>query len=260
MPENVIAVPAPEVSSGAEIAAPTQLVDAHAVADMSVIGMFMQASPLVKIVMIVLLFSSVWCWAIIFDKLIRFKALNFKTNKFERAFWSGDMLENLFNRLKSVADHPMAMIFVAGMYEWQESQKSRSETGKVRDYTLKIGIKERIFQAMSVVRSREMDKLERHLGVLATVGSTAPFVGLFGTVWGIMSSFQSIAIMKNTSLAIVAPGIAEALLATAIGLFAAIPAVIFYNKFTNDLSRFANKLDEFSEEFSAIISRELDER
>lgn len=260
MADNIAAVPTPGVDSGGEIAAPTALMDAASVQDMSLLGMFLQAGPVVKIIMLVLLLASFWCWAIIFDKLIRLKALKIKTAKFERDFWSGDMLENLFNRVKTAADHPMAMIFVAGMNEWQESQKTRAEASSSKDFSLKVGIKERIFQAMSVARNRELDKLERNLGVLATVGSNAPFVGLFGTVWGIMTSFHSIALMKNTSLAVVAPGIAEALLATAIGLFAAIPAAIFYNKFTNDLTRFSNTLDGFSEEFSAIISRELDER
>lgn len=246
MTDNISAVPTPNVDA-------IELAGTVPAIDMSILGMFMQADIIVKSVILVLLFASFWSWAIIFDKTMTFKILKSKTEKFESSFWSGDLLEDLYNRIKQHADHPMAMIFVAAMYEWKipgPAEKSRLE--------MKVGLKERIFQAMTLSRNQAMDKLERNLGFLATVGSTAPFVGLFGTVWGIMNSFQSIAMMKNTSLTVVAPGIAEALFATAVGLFAAIPAVIFYNKFSNDLNRFVHKLDDFAGEFSAIISRELD--
>ena len=221
--------------------------------DLSMLGLFFQADIIVKSVMLMLLFASVWCWAIIFNKYTRFKMLKHQTAKFEENFWSGDMLEHLYERVKQSADHPMAMVFVAGMTEWMTNDVQR-----VGGHALQIGLKERIQQAMSVARNRSIERLEQGLSFLATVGSTAPFVGLFGTVWGIMNSFQSIAATKNTSLAVVAPGIAEALFATAIGLFAAIPAVILYNKFSNDLNRFASKIDDFAQEFSAILSRELD--
>lgn len=224
--------------------------------DMSMFGLFLQADFIVKSVMLMLLFASVWCWTIIFNKYARFKILKHQTAKFEESFWSGDMLENLYERIKSKADHPIAMIFVAGMHEWMTNDMQRN--GMQNTQAIKIGLKERIGQAMGVARNRGVEKLEQGLSFLATVGSTAPFVGLFGTVWGIMNSFQSIAMTKNTTLAVVAPGIAEALFATAVGLFAAIPAVIFYNKFSNDLNRFASKLEDFCQEFSAILSRELD--
>jgi biopolymer transport protein TolQ len=221
--------------------------------DLSMLGLFFQADFIVKSVMLMLILASIWCWAIIFNKYTRFKILKRNTAKFEESFWSGDMLEHLYERVKQSADHPIAMVFVAGMTEWMTHDMQR-----VGGQSLRIGLKERIQQAMSVARNRSIEKLEQGLSFLATVGSTAPFVGLFGTVWGIMNSFQSIAASKNTSLAVVAPGIAEALFATAIGLFAAIPAVIFYNKFSNDLNRFASKVDDFAQEFSAILSRELD--
>lgn len=221
--------------------------------DLSMLGLFLQSDIIVKSVMLMLIFASVWGWAIIFNKYTRFKMLKRQTAKFEESFWSGDMLEHLYERIKQKADHPMAVVFVAGMTEWMTNDMQRT-SGRA----LHVGLQERIGQAMSVARNRSIERLEQGLSFLATVGSTAPFVGLFGTVWGIMNSFQSIAASKNTSLAVVAPGIAEALFATAIGLFAAIPAVIFYNKFSNDLNRFASKLDDFAQEFSAILSREMD--
>lgn len=240
-------------------AVPTAAVDAVQTAgnvsaiDMSITGMFMEADIIVKAVILLLFAASFWSWAIIFSKVLSFRNIKSKTDKFEGAFWSGDLLEDLYERIKHHADHPMAQIFVAGMYEWKlpsPQEKSRQE--------MKVGLKERILQSMSLARNKAMDDLERNLGFLATVGSTAPFVGLFGTVWGIMNSFQSIAALKNTTLTVVAPGIAEALFATAAGLFAAIPAVIFYNMFSNDLNRLSNRLDDFVSEFGSIISRELD--
>jgi biopolymer transport protein TolQ len=222
------------------------------VPDMSILGMFAQADIVVKIVMFILLLASFWCWAIVFDKFLMYRSVRSKMGVFEKAFWSGELLEELYERIKNMADHPMALIFVAAMHEWKMHASRRN------DQTLKVGIKERIFQSMVLVKNQQMDKLEKNINFLATVGSTAPFVGLFGTVWGIMHSFTSIAAMQNVTLAVVAPGIAEALLATAIGLFAAIPAVIFYNKFTNDLGSMNNRLDDFAGEFGAILSRELD--
>lgn len=247
MVEKIEAVPTPKVDSvdlGGSV---------NQVIDLSIVGMFSNADIVVQSVILILFASSFWSWAIIIEKSLTTKLLNRKTERFEKAFWSGDLLEDLYDKVKDKADHPMAMIFASAMYEWKipsAEEKARLE--------LKVGLKERIFQAMTLARNQAMSKMEKNLGFLATVGSTAPFVGLFGTVWGIMHSFQSIAAMKNTSLVVVAPGIAEALFATAVGLFAAIPAVIFYNKFSNDINRFSNKLDDFAGEFGAIISRELD--
>lgn len=241
----------------------SQAVEATAVAgvvhatDMSLFGMFMQADIVVKLVIISLFLASLWSWAIIFEKWMRFKKVRFQANRFEHAFWSSDALDVFYDKVKKKKlDHPMAEVFSAAMEEWQENQDSKS--GK-RESSLKIGIRERIAQMMSVARNREVEELEKGLGFLATVGSTAPFVGLFGTVWGIMNSFQSIALTKNTTLAVVAPGIAEALFATAIGLLAAIPAVVAYNRFSGELSQIDGQLDDFSTEFTALVSRQLDE-
>ncbi len=222
--------------------------------DLSFWGLFMQADAVVKGVMIMLIFASIWSWAIIFDKWILFKSIKGKTNNFEKSFWSGQSLENLFERIKGRENHPIALVFTSAMQEWQ----ARNIRDISANHNLRASTKERIHQAMQVASSKSMDKLEKNLTFLATVGSSAPFIGLFGTVWGIMVSFQSIAISKNTTLAVVAPGIAEALLATAFGLAAAIPAVIFYNKFAGEVNRVANNLDDFSNELGAIISRELD--
>jgi biopolymer transport protein TolQ len=249
-----VAVPTPKV--GAEELATALDVPSAAVSgslDFSIWGMFWDADIVVKLVIFILLAASFWCWAIIFEKLITVRNIRQKIGGFEKSFWSGELLEELYERIKNTADHPMALVFVAAMQEWKMQDLS-----KRNDKELKVGLKERIFQAMYLVRNQEMDKLERNTSFLATVGSTAPFVGLFGTVWGIMNSFAAIAAMQNITLVTVAPGIAEALFATAIGLFAAIPAVIFYNKFTNDMNAISSKLDDFSSEFGAILSRELD--
>jgi len=220
--------------------------------DFSFFGMFWQADFIVQGVMIILLGASVWCWAIIWDKRKRLKQVKASADQFESEFWSGNSLEDLYERTRHSADHPLAMIFVSAMREWQRS--SAGSTGKIA-----MGTQERIYRVMQVTVSREMERLEHYLSVLATVGSTAPFVGLFGTVWGIMNSFQSIASSNNSSLAVVAPGIAEALAATAMGLVAAIPAVVAYNYLSNDLGRYANRLEGFAEEFGTILSRQMDE-
>ena len=219
--------------------------------DFSLWGMFAQADWIVQSVMIILLLSSVWCWAIIVDKVRRIRRISAQADQFDAEFWSGNSLEDLFDRVRRNPDHPMAMLFVAAMKEWQ---RSVSGTGKIA-----MGVQDRLYRVMRVTVSREMEGLESYLSFLATVGSTAPFVGLFGTVWGIMNSFQSIAVTHNSSLAVVAPGIAEALFATAMGLVAAIPAVVGYNKISNDLGRYANRLDSFADEFGTILSRQLDE-
>ncbi|MGE4279606.1 MAG: protein TolQ [Magnetospirillum sp.] len=224
--------------------------------DMSMFGLFMQADIIVKLIMIALLGASFWCWAIIFDKLMRLRALWQKAESFEETFWSGGSLEELYDRIGARPMDPMSAIFVAAMREWRRS----AAKGLTDKENVRVSLPQRIDRVMHVTLGREMDTLERNLGVLASVGSTAPFIGLFGTVWGIMNSFQSIANTHNTSLAVVAPGIAEALFATALGLVAAIPAVIAYNKISSDMDRYAKRLENFSGEFGAILSRQLEEK
>ena len=222
--------------------------------DLSVWGLFLQADIVVKIVMIMLIFASFWCWAIIFEKILRMRRLWAQAEEFEEAFWSGGSLEELYDRLGDRPTSPIASIFTAAMREWR-----RSAAKGIADAAQKAGLAQRIDRVMQVTLGREMEGLERHMTFLASVGSTGPFIGLFGTVWGIMNSFQAIASSKDTSLAVVAPGIAEALFATALGLVAAIPAVVAYNKISSDLGRYAARLESFSGEFSAILSRQFDE-
>ncbi|MDE3060407.1 MAG: protein TolQ [Pseudomonadota bacterium] len=222
--------------------------------DFSIIGMFMQADMVVKAVMLLLLFASFWCWAIIFEKWFMFRSVKNKTLRFENDFWSSEALDKFYEKSKKRANHPIAIIFVGAMEEWFRSKNATAQIAQ----GLKLNLRERIIQVMQVARSRELEQMENGLGFLATTGSSAPFIGLFGTVWGIMNSFHSIAMSKNTSLVAVAPGIAEALFATAIGLFAAIPAVIAYNKFASEMARFSNKLEDFSIEFDTILSRQLE--
>ncbi|MCK0198334.1 protein TolQ [Ancylobacter sp. 6x-1] len=221
-------------------------------ADLSLIGLFLQAHFIVKCVMAGLIIASVWVWAIVIDKTILFSRMKRQMDRFEQVFWSGQSLEELYRSLSSHPNHAMAAIFVAAMREWK-----RSYEGGARSFA---GLTQRLDKVMDVTIAREVERLESRLLVLATVGSAGPFIGLFGTVWGIMTSFQSIAASKNTSLAVVAPGIAEALFATAIGLIAAIPATIFYNRFVSQVNRQALRLEGFADEFSAILSRQIDER
>ncbi len=223
---------------------------------MSMWGLFVQADPVVKAVMLLLVVASFWSWAIIFEKVLRFRRLRLLAEKFESVFWSGSSLEELYDRVGKRPDHPMTAIFAAAMSEWR---RSLARGLPAAGHGLAVGLQQRISQAMQLTLDRELDKLQRYMSFLATVGSTAPFVGLFGTVWGIVNSFQSIAASKNTSLAVVAPGIAEALFATALGLVAAIPAVVAYNKLSSDLDRYEGRLEAFSAEFSAILSRQLEE-
>ena len=224
--------------------------------DLSMWSLFVRADLIVQFVVIALLFASFWCWAVIIDKIMRMRRLSRQTDLFENMFWSGGDLEELYHGVDDGADHPMAVVFSSAMREWRRS----ADRGLVDGERVQVGLTERIGQVMRITIDREMQRLERYMGFLATVGSTAPFVGLFGTVWGIMNSFQAIAATKNTSLAVVAPGIAEALFATALGLVAAIPATVAYNKFTNDLGHYAMRLEGFAGEFAAIISRQMDER
>ena len=224
------------------------------VPDFTVWGMFWEAGIVVQLVIVLLVLASVWTWAIIFEKMMRIRKVNSEADAFEETFWSGNSLESLYGEIKKNPTHPLAMVFISAMREWQ---RSLTAEGRVLD---KLSLQERIAKVMRVTSQREMERLEERTVFLATVGSTAPFVGLFGTVWGIMNAFQSIALTSNTSLAVVAPGIAEALLATALGLVAAIPAVMAYNKLSGELSRYAARLEGFSDEFQAILSRQMDER
>ena len=205
----------------------------------------------------ILVAASVWSWAIIFDKWMTFKSLDNKANKFENSFWSGEALEKIYKRIQSKATDPMARTFCAGMNEWNLTVEGGSAN---IDGDLRAGLQQRIDRAMATSISREINILERYMTFLGTVGSTAPFIGLFGTVWGIMNSFSAIAGAQNTSIAVVAPGIAEALFATAIGLVAAIPAVVAYNKFSTDLGRYGDRLEAFSTEFGGILSRHLEQQ
>ena len=222
--------------------------------DMSIWGLFVQADFVVKAVMIGLLLASFWCWAIIFEKVRRIRRLRLQASQFEETFWSGGSLDDLFDRIGSRPVDPMSAVFSAAMREWR-----RSAVRSGRDSDGHQNLSERIDRVMQITLNRELDHLERYMTFLASVGSTAPFVGLFGTVWGIMNSFTAIAVSKNTSLAVVAPGIAEALFATALGLVAAIPAVIAYNKLSTDISRFAGRLEAFAGEFGAILSRQAED-
>ncbi|ERM02966.1 biopolymer transporter ExbB [Brucella intermedia 229E] len=221
-------------------------------ADVTLWGLFMQANWVVKLVMLGLLFASIWTWAIIVDKTIAYGRARRAIDRFEQTFWSGQSLEELYRNLGERRTTGMASIFMAAMREWKKSFEKGARSP--------IGLQMRIDKAMDVALAREGEKLESRLGFLATIGSAAPFIGLFGTVVGIMTSFQAIAASKNTSLAVVAPGIAEALLATAIGLLAAIPAVIAYNKLSADAGKIGGRLEGFADEFSAILSRQIDEK
>ncbi|MBK5577218.1 protein TolQ [Ochrobactrum anthropi] len=212
----------------------------------------MQANWVVKLVMLGLLFASIWTWAIIVDKTIAYGRARRAIDRFEQTFWSGQSLEELYRNLGERRTTGMASIFMAAMREWKKSFEKGARSP--------IGLQMRIDKAMDVALARESEKLDSRLGFLATIGSAAPFIGLFGTVVGIMTSFQAIAASKNTSLAVVAPGIAEALLATAIGLLAAIPAVIAYNKLSADAGKIGGRLEGFADEFSAILSRQIDEK
>jgi biopolymer transport protein TolQ len=227
---------------------------AGAAGDLSIWSLFLQADIVVKLVMVLLVFASVWVWAIVFEKITSLRKANRAADAFEDRFWSGGSLDELFDAEGSKPQNPMAAVFGAAMTEWRRSARVAGAD------VSRSGVRERVDRAMTVTIQREMDRLERWMVFLASVGSTAPFIGLFGTVWGIMHSFSAIASMHNTSLAVVAPGIAEALFATAIGLVAAIPAVLAYNKISSDLGRFASRLEGFGSEFGAILSRQAEQR
>ena len=218
----------------------TQSVGLTSSADFSILNLFIRADIIVKMVIIMLIAASIYSWAIIFEKFRMFKKINQSTLEFEEKFWRSKSAETFYNNLPSEMDDPMAMVFKDSM---QTVLKSRS----------KSNLNERLTNLMATNIEKQMSVIEKNFTFLATVGATAPFIGLFGTVWGIMNSFQSIAISRNTSLAIVAPGIAEALFATALGLLAAIPAVVAYNKFNNDSLKYSQKLENFSRRFLTII-------
>jgi biopolymer transport protein TolQ len=222
----------------------------------NIVSIFLRADIVVQSVMVLLLLASLWSWTIIFNKLLALSGLKRKAKKFEKLFWSGQSLDELYQQFAARNDHPLAAMFIAGLREWRRGFES---DGGLRESMIP-GVKDRIEKAMSVTILRETDGIEKQLGILATIGSVSPFVGLFGTVWGIMNSFSAIAARHDTTLAVVAPGIAEALFATAMGLLAAIPAVIFYNRFVAEIGRYVNSLDAFADEFSAILSRQLDEK
>ncbi len=235
----------------------TLLAEAQTDASMTIWSLFWRADLVVKIVMIVLVAASLWSWAIIFDKVTRLRRLRGQAESFEDEFWSDGNLEELSRRTAVSGQHPMTVVFSAAM---DELRRALERHEMIAEEGLRAGLKQRIGQVMQVSLDREMDGLERYMGFLATVGSTAPFVGLFGTVWGIMNAFTAIAVARNTSLAVVAPGIAEALFATALGLLAAIPAVVAYNKLSADIDRYGSRLESFAAEFHALISRQLDEK
>ncbi|NNU81266.1 protein TolQ [Halovulum dunhuangense] len=230
----------------------TEVLAAASATDFSFWALFVRATVTVKLVMIVLVVASVWSWAIIVQKHINFRKARAEADEFEDAFWSGTPLDEVFDEVEAEPRDGAEKIFVAGMREWRRSHAN--------DGGLIAGAQARIDRAMNVAIAREQDEITRGLGVLATVGSISPFVGLFGTVWGIKHSFEEIAIQQSTNLAVVAPGIAEALLATAIGLLAAIPAVVFYNKLSSDADAIGARYDSFAEEFSVILSRQLEAR
>jgi biopolymer transport protein TolQ len=241
------------------IAAPIDanaLIGSVAASDMSIWGLFLQADFVVKLVILLLVVASFWTWAIIFEKSVRLRRLRAQARQFEESFWSGGSIEELFDRIANRPPDPMTAVFVAAMREWRRS----AAKGLLGSDQLRASLQDRIERVMDITLGREMESLERHMIYLASVGSSATFVGLFGTVWGIMNSFSAIAASKNTSLAVVAPGIAEALFATALGLVAAIPAVLAYNKLSGEIGRYGNRLDAFAGEFGAILSRQLEER
>ena len=218
--------------------------------DFSLLGLFAQATFTVKIVMLLLILASFWSWSIIIQKIIAYRAARREANRFDRAFWSGEPLDELYDEIGAEPSGRSERIFAAGMTEWRRSYRS--------DGQMIAGAQARIDRSMDVAIAKEAESLQSGLPVLATVGSTSPFVGLFGTVWGIMHAFVGIAATQNTNLAVVAPGIAEALLATALGLLAAIPAVIFYNKLSTDADRLVGGYEAFADEFATILGRQLE--
>ena len=223
--------------------------------DFSLVSLFMRADYVVKSVIIILILSSIWSWTIIVSKIIRVKKLNLQSAEFEELFWSGNSLEDLYDTLQEGSEDPKVNVFCAGMEEWKKSKKRIRYSNPSTINSLK----DRMTRSMQSCFSREVEAIEKNLTFLATAGSTAPFVGLFGTVWGIMNSFQSIAVAQNTNLAVVAPGIAEALFATALGLFVAIPSVVAFNKISSDINKISLSIEDFMNEFTTIFFRQLEQ-
>ena len=223
--------------------------------DFSLLSLFLRADLVVKSVILILIFASIWSWTIIVEKLIKMKRLKQIENEFDEIFWSGNSFEDLFETFNYNQNDPKSKIFCAAIEEWKKSNKTKNINSSNIE-----SLKERMNRSMQVTFNKEAESIEKNLTFLATAGSTAPFVGLFGTVWGIMNSFQSIAVAQNTNLSVVAPGIAEALFATALGLFVAIPAVVAYNKITSDLSKYFLSLESFIDEFTTIFFRQLENK
>lgn len=224
------------------------------VIDLSIWTLISDADIVVKLVILTLVFCSVWSWAIVFTKFFRLRRINKHTDAFEDIFWAGGSLDDLYDRVGAHPKNPMEALFSAAMREWR---RALSRGGKSAE--LKIGLKERIERIMHVTLNREMEDLERRVGFLASVGSVAPYIGLLGTVWGIMESLAQIGASNDTNIAVVAPGISEALFTTALGLVVAIPALLAYNKISQDIARYSSRLEAFTQEFYAIISRQLEE-
>lgn len=260
MATNSIAAPVEGVA-GTDLAGTVST--AAAGSDLSLISLLIHADALVLTIMLILIGMSLMSWAIIIDKFTALRSVNDKTSQFENEFWQAEALDKFYDKVKKrKSKHPLALMFVAAMDEWFRSKSNErvvpGGSAARGAGELNISLKERIIQMMAVTRNREMERLERGLGFLATAGSAAPFIGLLGTCIGIINSFRGIAGSQNTSLAVVAPGIAEALFATAIGLFVAIPAVVAFNKFNGELNRVAGKLEDFMTEFQMLLSRQLD--
>ena len=224
--------------------------------DFSMFALFISADFVVKSVIIILLIASIYSWSIIISKLLRLRQLKQMETEFEEIFWSGNSFEDLYETLNFNKFDPKSKIFCAAISEWKKSKTTLdSETN-----TNVASLKDRMQRSMIVIFNKESEVIEKNLTFLATSGSTAPFIGLFGTVWGIMNSFKSIAVAQNTNLSVVAPGIAEALFATALGLFVAIPAVVAYNKISSDLSKYFVSLETFMDEFTTIFFRQLEKK
>ena len=222
--------------------------------DFSMFGLFMQADIVVKSVIIILILASIYSWNVIVSKILRMRQLKKLEREFEEIFWSGNSFEDLYETLNFNKTDPKSKIFCAAILEWKKSKTQFDENLDINS------LKDRMQRSMYVVFNKESENVEKNLTFLATAGSTAPFIGLFGTVWGIMNSFKSIAIAQNTNLAVVAPGIAEALFATALGLFVAIPAVVAYNKISNDISKYFVSLETFMDEFTTIFFRQIEKK
>ncbi len=222
--------------------------------DFSMLGLFLQADTVVKSVIIILILASIYSWNVIVSKILRLRQLKKLEKEFEEIFWSGNSFEDLYETLNFNKTDPKSKIFCAAISEWKKSKSQFNQSTDINS------LKDRMQRSMSVIFNKESEDVEKNLTFLATAGSTAPFIGLFGTVWGIMNSFKSIAIAQNTNLAVVAPGIAEALFATALGLFVAIPAVVAYNKISNDISKYFISLETFMDEFTTIFFRQLEKK